>query len=120
MDIMNPLEFSGPEQWRGWLVKNHSVAKEAWLVIYKKNSGKTGINYAQALEEALCFGWIDGRMKSLDNEKFALRYSPREKGSVWSKPNKDAAERLINEGKMTEAGLKSIQEAKKSGAWGRV
>ncbi len=103
--------------WRRWLDENHDSRPEAWLVIYKKHSGKTGITYDEALEEALCFGWIDGKMQGLDGEKFVLRFSPRKVNSVWSKINKEKAERLIKSGRMTEAGLAKIEEAKRNGRW---
>jgi uncharacterized protein YdeI (YjbR/CyaY-like superfamily) len=86
-------------------------------VIYKKHSGKSGITYDEALEEALCFGWIDGKMQSIDGEKFILRFSPRKANSVWSKINKERAEKLIKSGRMTEAGLAKIEEARKNGLW---
>lgn len=117
MNINEPLEFGTRKDWHNWLKKNHVTEKEAWLYIRKKDSGGPGIFYNQALEEALRFGWIDGKMKSIDDKKFVLRFSPRKKGSAWSKRNKEAAERLIASGQMENAGLDAIEEAKKSGAW---
>ena len=76
-----------------------------------------GISYDKALEEALCFGWIDGKMRSIDEEKYKIRYSPRRERSVWSKLNKEKAEELIESGKMTDAGLVKIEDAKKNGYW---
>ncbi len=97
--------------------KNHDKATEAWLVIYKKGSNKTGLRYEEALEEALCFGWIDGKMKSIDKDKFILRYSPRNAKSIWSQQNREKTEQLIASGKMTRAGLARVEEAKMNGTW---
>ena len=86
-------------------------------MIYKKHSGNTGIRYDEALDEALRYGWIDGKMKSIDGEKFMLRCSPRKAGSIWSRRNKEKAERLIEQGRMTDAGFARIEEAKRNGLW---
>ena len=117
MDIKEPLRFTTPRDWRAWLSLNHTREKETWLLITKKNSRQGGTSYNQALEEALCFGWIDGKMKSIDEDKFVLRFSPRKPKSIWSKMNKENTERLIASGRMTGAGLTVIEEAKKNGAW---
>jgi uncharacterized protein YdeI (YjbR/CyaY-like superfamily) len=117
MDINTALNFKDNQGWHNWLEQNHNKEKEAWLFIYKKRSKQTGIRYEEALEEALCFGWIDGKMKSIDSDKFILRYSPRKAKSVWSKINKDKAELLIAQGRMTTGGLVKINEAKKNGCW---
>lgn len=117
-ELTNPLYFPTRGEWRRWLEKNHAKETEAWVLRYnKKNSGTLSVTYEEALEEALCFGWIDGRMRGVDSEKSAVRFSPRKDKSVWSRVNKDKAERLIKEGKMTPAGLAKIEAAKKSGAW---
>lgn len=117
MEIDKALLFPSRLQWRKWLEQNHDREKAAWLIHYKKDRAKSSVSYVDALEEALCFGWIDGIMKSIDDEKFILRYSPRKKKSVWSKLNKDKAEKLIKLGKMTDAGLIKIEEAKRNGLW---
>src|SRR3990170_5364029 len=117
MEISNPLYFPTRREWRKWLEKNHAKETEAWVLRYKKDSGKPSITYEEALEEALCYGWIDGRMRGVDSEKSAVRFSPRKAKSRWSKVNKDKAEKMIAEGKMKAAGLAKIEEAKKSGAW---
>ena len=117
MEISNPLYFPTRREWRKWLERNHAKETEAWVLRYKKDSGKPSVNYEEALNEALCYGWIDGRMKSIDAEKSAVRFSPRKARSRWSKVNKDKAEKLISEGKMTAAGLAKIEEARQSGAW---
>ena len=117
METSEALFFKNGQEWRTWLQQNHTEKNAVWLAHYKKSSGKTGITYEEALEEALCFGWIDGKMKSLDDEKYIIRYSPRKTKSVWSKLNKEKAEQLIESGKMTEAGLAKIEEAKSNGYW---
>jgi uncharacterized protein YdeI (YjbR/CyaY-like superfamily) len=115
--IKNPISFTGKREWRGWLIKNHDKEKEIWIVFFKKHTQKEGLTYAEAVEEALCFGWIDGILNRIDDEKHMIRFSPRKQGSVWSKINKEKSEKLIKEGRMTDAGIKSIEEAKKNGLW---
>jgi len=112
-----PLLMRNRDEWRKWLERNHNKEKEVWLVFYKKHTGKLGLSYDDAVEEALCFGWIDGRLKRIDDEKHLIRFSPRRKNSVWSEINRKKAEKMIREGKMTETGLAKIEEAKKSGKW---
>lgn len=97
--------------------QNYATEKEAWLVHYKKHTGKPGIPYEDAVEEALCFGWIDGLLRSIDSEKYALRYSPRRRNAIWSEANKKRAKRMIEQGRMTQAGLIKIKQAKESGEW---
>jgi len=89
-------------------------------VHYKKHTAKLALSYEDAVEEALCFGWIDGLLRRLDGEKYALRYSPRRKNSVWSVGNKARAERMIEQGRMTEAGLAAVNRAKENGEWDRA
>ncbi len=117
MEIDKAHFFASSREWRKWLGQNYDREKEAWLIHYKKGSRKSAISYDEAVEEALCFGWIDGKMKSVDDEKFILKYSPRKAKSVWSKLNKEKAEKLIKSGRMTDAGLAKIEEAKKNGYW---
>jgi uncharacterized protein YdeI (YjbR/CyaY-like superfamily) len=116
----NALYFKDVEDWRSWLEKNYDKESNVWLALYKKGSGKKGITLEEAVEEAMCFGWIDGKLKSIDVEKFILRFSPRKMNSVWSKINKERAERLIKSGRMTDAGLAKIEAAKKSGWWDKA
>ncbi len=111
------LYFANRGEWRAWLEANHATAKEVWLVIYKKHTGQLGLSYEEAVEEALCFGWIDGLLHRIDDEKYALRYSPRKKGSIWSEVNKRRVRKLIKQGRMTEAGLAKIRDAKANGEW---
>jgi uncharacterized protein YdeI (YjbR/CyaY-like superfamily) len=117
METINYLYFPTRREWRKWLQQNQARATEAWVLRYKKASGITSITYEEALEEALCYGWIDGRVRGVDGEKSAVRFSPRKPKSNWSKVNKDRAEKLIAEGKMAAAGMAKIDAAKKSGAW---
>lgn len=111
------LSLADRVEWRQWLASNHSKEGEIWLVHYKKHTNKPGISYEDAVEEALCFGWIDSTLRKIDDEKFVLRYSPRKGNSLWSQKNKQRAIKMINAGKMTEAGLEKIEEAKKNGKW---
>ena len=104
-------------EWRRWLEKYHAVEKEVWLLHHKKNSSRSSISHDGAVEEALCFGWIDGILKKIDDEKYVLRYTPRQPGSVWSKINKEKAERLIESGRMMAAVLSKIEEARRNGLW---
>lgn len=109
--------FRTRQEWRTWLAEHHAAAKERWLIFFKKHTGRPGLTYVEALEEALCFGWIDGILKRIDDEKHTIRFSPRRKNSLWSEPNKKRVARLIQEGRMTEAGLAKIREAKANGQW---
>ena len=104
MKISESLSLTDCQQFREWLVENHQIKKEIWLVIYKKSSGKPTISYNEAVEEALCFGWVDSMVKSIDTEKYVQRFTPRRRVSNWTEANKAKARRLIQEGKMTEAG----------------
>lgn len=96
-------------EWRSWLRRNHSRAKEAWLIFYKMHTGKGKMSYPEALDEALCFGWIDGRLQRIDDEKHRIRFSPRRRGSVWSDGNIRRVRRLVRDGRMTPAGLAKIE-----------
>lgn len=111
------LYFANRDQWRVWLERNHTREKEVWLIHYKKHTGKSGITYEDAVEEALCFGWIDGLLRSMDEDRYALRYSPRRKNSIWSEANKRRAERMVAQGQMTPAGLEKIKQAQETGEW---
>ena len=117
MNSDEALHFKVRQEWRKWVEGNSSSVKEIWLLHYKKHSNKLSISHDDAVEEALCFGWIDGKLKSIDKDKFILRYSPRKANSVWSKINRDKAEQLIAQGMMTRAGLDKIEEAKRNGYW---
>jgi uncharacterized protein YdeI (YjbR/CyaY-like superfamily) len=111
------LKIASRKRWRAWLAAHHAAVQEAWLTIHKKQSAQPGLRLAEAVEEALCFGWIDGAMHRIDAETFALRFSPRRPGSVWSAANQRRVKRLIAEGRMTEAGRAAIGRAKRNGQW---
>jgi len=106
--------------WRKWLEKNHTTAEGIWLVYYKQNSGKSRVPYADAVEEALCFGWIDTTSYPIDEDSYMQLFTPRKAKSGWSKLNKDRIERLVTEGQMTPAGMAKIEAAKKDGTWEKL
>jgi len=110
-------EFLDHEEWRKWLEENHSSKEEVWVIIHKKKSAKKGLTYEEAVEEAVCFGWIDSKMQSIDAVSFRQRFSPRKKTSIWSKSNRERAEKMIRKGRMTQAGFETINEAKSNGKW---
>ena len=107
---MEPKFFSTPEKFRQWLEKNHDGANELLVGFHKKDSGKKSITYAQALDQALCFGWIDGVRKSLDETSYTIRFTPRKTKSIWSNVNVRHVERLKKEGRMAEPGLKAYAQ----------
>ncbi len=100
--------------WRKWLQKHHQSAKDIWLVYYKKHTGKPSIPYVDAVEEALCFGWIDGQIKSLDKERYMQRFTPRKSSSNWSTINIDRAKKMIKEKKMTDWGREIYEKGIKT------
>ncbi|KIC00850.1 hypothetical protein OA88_17540 [Flavobacterium sp. JRM] len=105
-------------EWRNWLKENSQIEKSVWLILYHKKSTTQSVNLNDATEEALCYGWIDSLCKKRDSESFYLTFSPRNpKKSKWSKPNRERAERLIEQGLMTEHGQKLIDIAKDNGKW---
>ena len=104
-------------EWRDWLEKNHGTSDGAWLVSYKKDTGKPVVSYEDSVKEALCFGWVDSRPNKLDDERFERRFSPRDPKTPWSKLNKTYVEALKKKGLMTEAGLAVIEKSKENGAW---
>ena len=110
MEIGETLRAATSAEFFQWLEANHRAKKEIWLVIYKKASGKTGISYDEAVDAALCFGWIDGVMKSMDAEKYAQRFCPRRKGGNWTEANRAKARRLIAEGRVAAAGKAALPE----------
>jgi uncharacterized protein YdeI (YjbR/CyaY-like superfamily) len=103
--------------WRQWLQKNHSVKQSVWIIQYKKKTNVATINWSDAVDEAICFGWIDSIRKSIDDEKFIQFFCRRKPKSVWSKINKAKVERLMYEGLITQAGYASIETAKQNGSW---
>jgi uncharacterized protein YdeI (YjbR/CyaY-like superfamily) len=117
---MKKLYIKNRNEWRKWLQKYHGKVNELWLIFYKKKTGKPTIDYESAVEEALCFGWIDSIVKKIDEEKYLRKFTPRKNNSVWSGPNKKRVKKLIKEGRMTEFGLEKINAAKKSGWWNKI
>lgn len=105
------------KEWRQWLQKNHDKKQSVWLIYYKMKTGKRTLSWSDAVDEALCFGWIDSRAKPVDEEKYIQFFSKRKASSTWSKVNKEKVQLLINDGRMTRAGLESIEIAKQNGSW---
>ena len=99
------LFFASQQEWHDWLEANHAVRREAWLLISKKGAARKSLTLAEAVEEALCYGWIDSHMRPVDAEAYRLRFSPRKPGGIWALSNVHRAERLMREGRMTPAGL---------------
>lgn len=110
--------FAGSRgEWRSWLEKYHDKQDEAWLILYKVHTGKPCVPYGDAVEEAICFGWIDGKLKRIDDEKHMIRFTPRKDRSVWSLLNVNRAKRMIAQGQMREAGWIQVNNAKAAGLW---
>lgn len=105
------------QHWRAWLEAHHADKQFVWLIYHKKKSGNSTVTWSEAVDEALCFGWIDSRAKPIDDDKYMQFFSPRKPRSVWSKINKEKVRTLIDSGLMTEAGLSSIAIAKQNGSW---
>lgn len=103
--------------WREWLVKHHQERQAVWLVYYKARSGIASLTWSEAVEEALCFGWIDSTKRPIDDSRYMQYFSKRKPTSTWSKINKDKVERLIKSNLMTKAGFDSIETAKQNGTW---
>lgn len=114
---MRTLTFKSSLDFRDWLEKNHADTNGIWLRIFKKDAGKTSVTYAEALDQALCFGWIDGQKQPDDESSWLQKFTPRRAKSGWSKLNTQHAERLIKSGQMTPAGLKAVEAAKADGRW---
>jgi uncharacterized protein YdeI (YjbR/CyaY-like superfamily) len=117
---MDKVLFKNREEWRRWLEEHHDSASEVWLVYYKVHTKKESVRYEEAVEEALCFGWIDSKVKTIDDEQYMQRYTPRQDGSNWSESNKRRVRKLIETGRMTPAGMAKIDLAKRDGSWNRL
>lgn len=104
-------------EWRAWLAANHADAPGAWLVCFKKGSGQASVSYDAAVEEALCFGWIDSAMRSLDDARYEQIFTPRKRRSPWSQSNKERVARLMAQGLMAPAGLAAVEDARREGTW---
>jgi uncharacterized protein YdeI (YjbR/CyaY-like superfamily) len=111
------LTFSSPKEWEKWLKKNQKLTSGIWLRMYKKNTGIASVNYAEALDVALCYGWIDGQKKSFDELSWLQKFTPRRARSLWSKRNIEHVERLEKSGLMTDFGRKEVDAAKADGRW---
>ncbi len=118
-DNLPVILFETEQSWINWLEENTSAAG-VWMRIAKKKSGVTSISYQQALDIAICYGWIDGQKNKYDEKTFLQRFTPRKTTSNWSKVNKEKAQQFISEGKMKPAGLATIENAKKTGAWDKA
>ncbi|WP_395317460.1 YdeI family protein [Variovorax sp. UC74_104] len=112
-----PVECTNAASWARWLKRHHASAAGVWLRIAKKDSGIASVDHPAALEEALCWGWIDGQRKSQDEQYFLQRFTPRTKRSTWSQINRDKVMKLIDEGRMQPAGHAEIERAKADGRW---
>ncbi len=111
------IAFPTPQSWAEWLAENHARDEGIWIRLFKKGSGIPSVTYQEALDEALCYGWIDGQKKAGDDTCWLQRFLPRRPRSVWSKINCGHVERLIALGKMQPSGLKAVEEAKADGRW---
>jgi uncharacterized protein YdeI (YjbR/CyaY-like superfamily) len=111
---MSPKFFKNPSAFRKWLEGHHATSKELWVGFYKKGSGKPSIDWPESVDEALCFGWIDGIRKSIDEESYMIRFSPRKPTSVWSAVNIRNVGKLIKENRMQPAGLKAFEARKEN------
>ena len=117
VDSRELLQFENQDGWRRWLLTHHRNAREAWLVLYKKGVRRGALSLDEAVETALCYGWIDGKLRSFDAERYTLRFTPRRPDSVWSMSNIRRIENLIKNGMMTEAGLERVKAARENGQW---
>jgi len=120
MSALDDAPLVQPEDraaWRAWLEANHATARSVWLVTWRTRSGRAGLDYEAAIEEALCFGWVDGTAGTVDEERGKLYFARRKPRSVWAATNKARVERLIASGRMQPAGLEAIERAKADGSW---
>ncbi len=114
---LNTFCPANQQQWRAWLAEHHDKEMSVWLIYYKKKSAIPTLTWSEAVDEALCFGWIDSLAKPLDEERYMQFFSRRKANSVWSKINKDKIQRLTEEGLMMPAGIVSVETAQKNGSW---
>lgn len=114
---IQPLEMAGRSVWRAWLEANHEAGQGVWLVCCKKANSSAGLTYDDALDEALCFGWIDGGMRPLDRAHFAVRFSPRRRDAIWSRRNKKRLALLEESGLLQPSGRAAVDAAQRSGSW---
>lgn len=114
------LEFKSQKTFETWLAKNHKKSTGLWIRHFKKNSEQSSITYAEALDVALCYGWIDGQKQSYDAESWLQKFCPRRPKSIWSKINIGHVDRLTKEGRMTPAGVEAVEKAKADGRWAQA
>jgi uncharacterized protein YdeI (YjbR/CyaY-like superfamily) len=118
--LAEPIPIRDAREWRAWLDANHETAPEVWVVYWKKSTGRPSIAWAEAVEVALRYGWIDGLVRGIDDERYMQRWTPRRPKSKWSKVNKEIALRLIESGEMTPMGVAAVEAAKACGEWDRA
>lgn len=114
------IAFKSSKEWASWLAQNHTKSSGLWLRLFKKDSGVASVTYAEALDEALCYGWIDGQLDKYDEKSWLRKFTPRRPKSVWSKRNIAHIDRLTRAGKMKSAGRKEVEAAKADGRWKRA
>ncbi len=114
------LSFKTPKEFEKWLAKNHAIPNGIWLRLFKKDSGEKTITYSEALDEALCYGWIDGQVKKYDDNSWIQKFTPRKPKSIWSKRNTNHIGRLISLEKMKPSGLAEVDKAKADGRWDKA
>jgi uncharacterized protein YdeI (YjbR/CyaY-like superfamily) len=117
MTEFEKIYLKSAAEWRHWLTTNHNKTNGIWLIYYKKHTGKPRVPYGEAVEEALCFGWIDSIIKRIDDDIYMQKFTPRKVNSKWSELNKKRVLKMIREGKMNKAGLKLVEIAKQNGNW---
>jgi len=120
MSEFEQIYLKSADEWRDWLAANHNKLIGIWLIYYKKHTGKPRVPYEKAVEEALCFGWIDSIIKRIDEDTYMQKFTPRKPDSNWSDTNKKRVRKMIKEGKMHNAGLKLVEAAKQNGKWDEV
>lgn len=114
---MKQVYLKTRREWRNWLKENHEKSDGIWLVFYKKHTGKPSLDYEDAVQECLCFGWIDSIIKKIDDERYVRKMTPRKPNSQWSESNRARITVLRNQGLMTRAGISKVKEAEKNGRW---
>jgi uncharacterized protein YdeI (YjbR/CyaY-like superfamily) len=117
MDDKARVEPASRAEWRAWLAANHAASAGVWLVTWKRHAGRPTVSYDEAVEEALCFGWIDGVMRRLDDDRLMQWLAPRKPNGTWARSNKERLARLEAEGLMTEAGRRAVELARANGSW---
>jgi uncharacterized protein YdeI (YjbR/CyaY-like superfamily) len=114
---MQVVSFASSKEWAKWIAENYAKSIGVYVRFFKKDSGEKTVTYAEALEEALCYGWIDGQANKYDADSYIQKFTPRRPKSIWSKRNTEIAERLIKEGRMKKAGMEQVELAKADGRW---